>query len=336
MTRRRQRTERRAPVTSHQWGRVDDDGTVYVRTADGERSVGQYPEGTPEEALAFFTERYDALAFEVELLEQRIRSGVMSPEEAAGVGAHRVRAGRDAHAVGDLDALTRGSTRSTPVIEQQREARKAEKAQRAAESRTAQGADRRRGREARRGQRLAQRRQPAARPARRVEGAPPPRPGLRRRAVAPLLQRPHDVHPAPQGALRRAARAARRRPGGQGAAGKRGRGAGRLHRVGPDRRSLPRPDAGVEGRRARPARRRRQAVAALPRRPGPFFGARDAANAAAGRGVRRQRGGQGAAAGRGRGAGAGAERAATSRPPRRPSATSRSAGTPPARSRATG
>ena len=59
-------------MTSHQWGRVDDDGTVYVRTADGERSVGQYPEGSPEEALQFFTERYDALAFEVELLEKRI------------------------------------------------------------------------------------------------------------------------------------------------------------------------------------------------------------------------------------------------------------------------
>ena len=34
----------------HEWGRVDDDGTVYVRTADGERAVGQYPDGTPEEA----------------------------------------------------------------------------------------------------------------------------------------------------------------------------------------------------------------------------------------------------------------------------------------------
>ena len=49
---RRASCERSAPVTSHQWGRVDDDGTVYVRTADGERSVGQYPEGSPEEALA--------------------------------------------------------------------------------------------------------------------------------------------------------------------------------------------------------------------------------------------------------------------------------------------
>ena len=37
------------------WGRVDDEGTVYVREADGERAVGQYPDATPEEALAYFT-----------------------------------------------------------------------------------------------------------------------------------------------------------------------------------------------------------------------------------------------------------------------------------------
>ena len=65
---------RRSPVTSHPWGRVADDGTVYVKTADGERSVGQYPEGTPDEALKFFTERYDALEFEVGLLEQRVKA----------------------------------------------------------------------------------------------------------------------------------------------------------------------------------------------------------------------------------------------------------------------
>ena len=69
-------------MTSHEWGRVADDGTVFVKTADGERSVGQYPEGTPDEALKFYTERYDALAFEVGLLEQRVNSGVLSPEEA--------------------------------------------------------------------------------------------------------------------------------------------------------------------------------------------------------------------------------------------------------------
>ncbi|MFC4786192.1 DUF349 domain-containing protein [Nocardioides sp. MAHUQ-72] len=122
-------------MTSHQWGRVDDDGTVYVTTADGERSVGQYPEGTPEEALRFFTERFDALAFEVELLEQRIKSGVLSPEEAAGsVDTVRTQV-TDANAVGDLAGLLARLDALSPVIEGQREARKVEKAQRAAVSR---------------------------------------------------------------------------------------------------------------------------------------------------------------------------------------------------------
>ena len=73
------------PETGQEWGRVDDDGTVYVRTADGERAVGSYPAGTPEEALHFFTERFAALSFEVELLEQRVRSG-----EAVAGGGRRV------------------------------------------------------------------------------------------------------------------------------------------------------------------------------------------------------------------------------------------------------
>jgi hypothetical protein len=122
-------------VTSHQWGRVDDDGTVYVKTADGERSVGQYPEGSPEEALKFFTERFDALAFEVELLEKRVASGVMSPEEAT-ASVHTVREQvTAANAVGDLASLTTRLDALEPVLEQQREARKVERALRAAEAR---------------------------------------------------------------------------------------------------------------------------------------------------------------------------------------------------------
>ncbi len=120
---------------SHDWGRVDDDGTVYVKTPDGERSVGQYPEGTPEEALQFFVARYDALAFEVDLLEQRIKSGVMSPEEAA----TSVRTVREqvsgANAVGDLASLLARLEALAPLLDSQREARKAERAQRSAEAR---------------------------------------------------------------------------------------------------------------------------------------------------------------------------------------------------------
>ncbi len=118
----------------HEWGRVDGDGNVFVRTADGERPVGQYPAGTPDEALAFFTERFEALSFEVELLEQRIRSGVMSPEEALESVKTVTAQVTDANAVGDLASLTARLEALRPVIEGQRESRRAERVQKTAEA----------------------------------------------------------------------------------------------------------------------------------------------------------------------------------------------------------
>ena len=58
------------------WGRVGDDGTVYVRTADGERAVGSYPGATPDEALAYFGRKYDEVVAQVELFERRLTSAV--------------------------------------------------------------------------------------------------------------------------------------------------------------------------------------------------------------------------------------------------------------------
>ncbi len=116
------------------WGRVAEDGTVYVKTSDGERTVGQYPEGSPEEALKFFTDRYDALAFEVHLLEQRIGAGKLGPDDASStVKALRTQV-MEANAVGDLTSLAGRLDATAPLIAIQREARRAEKAQRAAES----------------------------------------------------------------------------------------------------------------------------------------------------------------------------------------------------------
>jgi len=119
-------------VTTSEWGRVADDGTVYVRTADGERPVGQYPEGSAEEALAFYAKRYDELAGSVHLLEQRVTAGVINPDEATeGVKALRAQV-VEANAVGDLTALVGRLDALGPVISQQRQARRAERAERAA------------------------------------------------------------------------------------------------------------------------------------------------------------------------------------------------------------
>ena len=122
-------------MTSNEWGRVDDEANVYVTTADGERWVGQYPDGSPEEALKLFTDRFDQLAFEVEQLERRVHTAKASPEEASeAVKLVRTKVA-EAHAVGDLASLTARLDALTPVIATQREARKAERAARAEEAR---------------------------------------------------------------------------------------------------------------------------------------------------------------------------------------------------------
>jgi Domain of Unknown Function (DUF349) len=124
-------------VAEDSWGRVADDGTVYVRTKDGERAVGQWPDANPEEALAFYTRRYDALAFEVDLLEKRVEAGTVSPEDAR-AAVKKVTASIDeAQAVGDLDGLRARLEALTPLVAQQREKRKAERAAKVEEAREA-------------------------------------------------------------------------------------------------------------------------------------------------------------------------------------------------------
>jgi hypothetical protein len=93
-----------ATSDQHPWGRVDEDGTVYVREGDGERAVGQYPDGTQEEALAYFERKYTDLAGQVSLLEQRARRGAPANDVAKSVANLRS-AVEGANAVGDLASL---------------------------------------------------------------------------------------------------------------------------------------------------------------------------------------------------------------------------------------
>lgn len=86
------------------WGRVDETGTVYVREADGERVVGQYPDGTPEEALAYFERKFTELAGQVTLLEQRVKRGAPAADVAKTVKSLSSTIA-NANAVGNLAAL---------------------------------------------------------------------------------------------------------------------------------------------------------------------------------------------------------------------------------------
>ncbi|MEO3803727.1 DUF349 domain-containing protein [Nonomuraea sp. B1E8] len=122
-------------MSTDPWGRVDDDGTVYVRTAEGERAVGSWQAGEPEEALAYFHRKYDELAGQVQLLEQRVRSTDLAPAQAEASIVKLREAVADAHAIGDLAALTARLDGLTELVAQRREEVKAAREQARAEAR---------------------------------------------------------------------------------------------------------------------------------------------------------------------------------------------------------
>ncbi|MFF0146287.1 uncharacterized protein DUF349 [Amycolatopsis sulphurea] len=94
-----------AEPTPATWGRVDEEGTVYVFTAEGERTVGVWQAGTPEEGLLHYARRFDDVRTEVELLETRLNSGAGDPKHAL-TSATQIRDGLgEAAVVGDLTAL---------------------------------------------------------------------------------------------------------------------------------------------------------------------------------------------------------------------------------------
>lgn len=112
-----------AAADSADWGRVTDDGTVEVREGDDWRVVGQYPDGTPDEALAYYVRKFDDLAFKVHTLEQRHQSGGASAGDLTNQAAKLVTEVTGAAAVGDLASL---QTRLSSLTETLAEAREAE------------------------------------------------------------------------------------------------------------------------------------------------------------------------------------------------------------------
>lgn len=87
------------------YGRVGDDGTVYVITDSGERAVGSYPGKSPQEALAYFVRKFEMFASEIALLGARIKSGAMVPEDAHAAVSKLRSQFEDFNGVGNLLAL---------------------------------------------------------------------------------------------------------------------------------------------------------------------------------------------------------------------------------------
>ncbi len=87
------------------FGRVGEDGTVFVKTAEGERAVGSYPGSTQHDALTYFARKYDDLDAAAVLLTQRLKQTDLSAHEARdALKTLREHIG-EANVVGDIDGL---------------------------------------------------------------------------------------------------------------------------------------------------------------------------------------------------------------------------------------
>ena len=118
-----------------QWGRVSEDGTVYLKAPEGEVLVGQYTIGTPQEGLTFYARKFDDLVVEVDILESRLKDSKVGADSAQ-VALSKVRDSLAARSfVGDIASLEARCAQLDTLIAHQREAEKARKQAQREESR---------------------------------------------------------------------------------------------------------------------------------------------------------------------------------------------------------
>lgn len=122
-------------VAENPWGRVDANGDVFLRTANGERHIGSWQVGEPQQALAFFGRKYDDLVVQIDLLEQRLQSGAAAPEDTQ-AGVRKLRdALAEPHAIGDIDALGKRLDALEEQVAERRAERRAARAKALEEAR---------------------------------------------------------------------------------------------------------------------------------------------------------------------------------------------------------
>jgi hypothetical protein len=111
------------------FGRIDVDGTVYVKTAEGERVVGSWQAGTPAEGLAHFARRFADLITEVDLIETRLATGAADPTRTL-PSIRRLRESlAEPHAIGDFDSLAARLDKLATVADEKAVNQRAEREQ---------------------------------------------------------------------------------------------------------------------------------------------------------------------------------------------------------------
>ena len=103
-------------MTTNEFGRVDSENNVYVIEPNGERKVGQVPNVSADEALAYFVRKFEGLEGSVRLLEQRV-SKKADAESISKTAAKLTVDLVEASAVGNLQALRERVLALAPKIQ---------------------------------------------------------------------------------------------------------------------------------------------------------------------------------------------------------------------------
>ncbi|MEE1621108.1 DUF349 domain-containing protein [Zafaria sp. J156] len=115
------------------FARVAEDGHVFVLIGGEEHPVGQYPDASPEEALAYFVRKHDDVVSQLLLLEQRVAAKAPAGDMTKTLD-HLAEQVAERGMVGDLAALeARIETVRGEVAQLQRAERKAHEEQRTQE-----------------------------------------------------------------------------------------------------------------------------------------------------------------------------------------------------------
>lgn len=116
-----------APVVpgTVEFGRIDEDGNVFVVDGGTERLIGGYPDGVPEDPFALYTRRFADLEATVKLFEDRL--GSLAPKDIDQTLKTLREATEAPAAIGDLAGLRARVESVARLAEERKEVARAER-----------------------------------------------------------------------------------------------------------------------------------------------------------------------------------------------------------------
>jgi len=111
----------KAMTVSNEYGHVDEDGNVFLNSADGPAKIAQYTIGDAAQGLAFFTKRFEDLVAEIELTVARLTDGKASVDSVKALMERITKTVESPNMLGNLSVLTEHHAKLGVLLEEQKQ-----------------------------------------------------------------------------------------------------------------------------------------------------------------------------------------------------------------------